>query len=503
MIVLDGSNLSLDALESICYSHDKVSLPEESWKTVQASFDYVQALSSRNKTVYGINTGFGKLANTMIEPDQLQSLQLNLIRSHAIATGEPLPFEIVKAAMVIRLNSLIKGYSGVSKELVQLLLDCINYNVYPYVPSIGSLGASGDLAPLAHIAQLLIGEGDCLLDQKKVSSHQILDSLSLHPVTLHPKEGLALINGTSVSAALMSIALIQIERILAAAISASVLSMEGYRANLDAFHASIHQAKLQVGQSIVAQLIRDIYQDSKLAGSAHRVQDPYSFRCIPQVIGPVLDAFHYCKTINQLEMNSATDNPLIFTDLDLVISGGNFHAEPISLTADFMSIALIPVGDISERRMNHLLNSSLSEDLPPFLAHSPGLHSGLMIAQYTAAALISKCKTLVYPATATSIPVSADQEDIVSQAPNACMKLLSITDCLARIVAIELMTGAQALEFRDLNAASQFGKKIHQLVRSQSAPLYEDRSLQQDIENLTNLIFSGCFLKELPFDAIL
>lgn len=502
MIILDGSNLSLDALESICFGQDKVSLQEDAWHTIEQSFEYVQSLTSRNKTVYGINTGFGKLANTLIEPDQLRSLQLNLIRSHAIATGEPLPFEIVKATMVIRLNSLIKGYSGVSKELVQLLLDCINYHVHPYVPSIGSLGASGDLAPLAHIALLLIGEGDCLLNQKRVPSLQILDSLNLRPVTLQPKEGLALINGTSVSTALMSIALIQIERILAASLSASVLSMEGYRANPDAFHASIHQAKLQVGQSIIAQLIRDIYQDSKLAGSSHRVQDPYSFRCIPQVVGPVLDAFHYCKTINQLEMNSATDNPLIFADQDLVISGGNFHAEPIGLTADFMSLALIPVGDISERRMNHLLNTNLSEDLPPFLAHSPGLHSGLMIAQYTAAALLSKCKTLAYPATATSIPVSADQEDIVSQAPNACMKLLSITDYLARIVAIELLTGAQALEFRDMHSVSQFGKKIHQLVRSQSAPLYEDRSLHQDIENLTHLIFSGCFLKELPFDAI-
>lgn len=502
MIILDGSNLSLDALESICYGHDKVSIHEESWQTIQQSYEYVQAITSHQKIVYGINTGFGKLANTLIEPEKLQALQLNLIRSHAIGTGDPLPFETVQAAMVIRLNSLIKGFSGVSKELVQLLLDCINYHVHPYVPSIGSLGASGDLAPLAHIALLLIGEGQCLLDQQKVNSLSILDSLNLHPVTLHPKEGLALINGTSVSTALMSVALIQIERILAASISASVLSMEGYCANPDAFHPLIHQAKIQVGQSVIAQLIRDMYQDSRLAGTSHRVQDPYSFRCIPQVMGPVLDAYHYCKTVNQLEMNSATDNPLIFTDQDLVISGGNFHAEPIALTADFMAMVLIPVGDISERRMNHLLNQNLSEDLPPFLAHSPGLHSGLMIAQYTAAALLSKCKTLVYPASATSVPVSADQEDVVSQAPNACMKLLSVTDCLARIVAIELLTSAQALEFRDINSISQFGKKIHQLVRSQSAPLYDDRSLHQDIENLTRLIFSGWFLKELPFDAI-
>jgi len=201
-------------------------------------------------------------------------------------------------------------------------------------------------------------------------------------------------------------------------------------------------------------------------------------------------------------MNSATDNHLIFTDQDLVISGGNFHAESVGLAADFMSMALVPLGDISERRMNHLLNSNLSEDLPPFLAHSPGLHSGLMIAQYTAAALLSKCKTLSYPATATSISVSADQEDVVSQAPNACAKLLSITDSLARIVAIELLISAQALEFRDYHAVSQYGKRTLQLVRSQSSPLYEDRSLHQDIDNLTNLIFSGCFLKELPFDVI-
>lgn len=502
MITLDGNNLSLDALERICYLHDKVSLSDSSWASIQASFEYVASLTSRNKTVYGINTGFGKLANTVIPSEQLRALQMNLIRSHAIGTGDPLPYEIAKAAMVIRLNSLIKGYSGVSKELIELILACINFNVYPYIPSIGSLGASGDLSPLAHFALLLIGEGFCLLDHKKVNSRDIFDSLNLSAVSLHPKEGLALINGTSVSTAMLSICLIQIERVLAAAISAAVLSMEGYRATLDAFHATIHQAKLQVGQSMIAQLIRDIYQDSKLAGSSHRVQDPYSFRCIPQVMGPVLDAYHYCKTINQLEMNSATDNPLIFTDQDLVLSGGNFHAESIGLAADFMSIAMVPLGDISERRMNHLLNSNLSEDLPPFLAHSPGLHSGLMIAQYTAAALLSKCKTLAYPATATSVSVSADQEDIVSQAPNACAKLLSITDSLARIVAIELLISAQALEFRDYNAVSQYGKRTLQLVRSQSSPLYEDRSLHQDIDNLTNLIFSGCFLKELPFDVI-
>lgn len=502
MIILDGNNLSLDALERICYLHDKVTLSDTSWESIQASFQYVESLTTRNKTVYGINTGFGKLANTLIPSEQLQALQINLIRSHAIGTGDPLPYEIAKAAMVIRLNSLIKGFSGVSKELVELILACINFNVYPYIPSIGSLGASGDLAPLAHFALLLIGEGSCLLNQKKVNSREIFDSLNLSPVSLHPKEGLALINGTSVSTAMLSICLIHIERVLAAAISAAVLSMEGYRANPDAFHATIHQAKLQVGQSLIAQLIRDIYQDSKLAGSSHRVQDPYSFRCIPQVMGPVLDAYHYCKTINQLEMNSATDNPLIFTDQDLVISGGNFHAESVGLAADFMSMALVPLGDISERRMNHLLNSNLSEDLPPFLAHSPGLHSGLMIAQYTAAALLSKCKTLSYPATATSISVSADQEDVVSQAPNACAKLLSITDSLARIVAIELLISAQALEFRDYHAVSQYGKRTLQLVRSQSSPLYEDRSLHQDIDNLTNLIFSGCFLKELPFDVI-
>ena len=502
-ILLDGETLSLSYLEDICYYNAKVTLSEKALGKVSESYHYLQSILQTEKVIYGINTGFGKLANTKIDANNLKELQTNLIRSHAVGLGDPLPYETAKATMVIRLNSLLKGVSGINPATIQLLTELINYNIYPTIPSIGSLGASGDLAPLAHLALVLMGEGTCQIRSQRISATDVLSSLSLSPIQLEAKEGLALINGTSVSTAMLSILLIQIKRLIAANFAACTLSLEAFEGCMDAFSGLIHSMKPQSGQRICAQLLVDNLADSLLVNSSGRVQDPYSFRCIPQVIGPVLDIYEYAKTINQLEMNSATDNPLIFAEDDQILSGGNFHAQPISLCADYLAIALQTVGEMSERRVNQFLDANLSGNLPAFLVDNPGLKSGFMIVQYTGAVLVSKNKILCYPASATSIAVSANQEDIVSQAPNSCSKLSEIMTNLSKIIAIEMLTAAQAIEFRDKEGLGKTGQLIYEKIRSVSKPVTEDRSLQYDIEDLAGLILQGSFQKELPFDVTL
>lgn len=502
-IILDGETLSLSYLEDICYQNAKITLSPHSLQQVNQSYDYLKELLTTERVVYGINTGFGKLASTKIDKSLLEELQVNLIRSHAVGLGDPLSYEVAKATMVIRLNSLLKGSSGIKPGTIHLLSELINFNVHPYIPSIGSLGASGDLAPLAHLALVLMGEGYCNIQTQKVSAIELLSSLNLKPIKLEAKEGLALINGTSVSTALLSILLIQMKRIIAASFAACTLSLEAFEGCMDAFSGLIHSMKPQAGQRISAQILQDNLADSRLVNSSGRVQDPYSFRCIPQVLGPVLDIFEYAKVINQLEMNSATDNPLIFPEEDKILSGGNFHAQPIALCADYLAIALQTVGEMSERRVNQFLDVNLSGNLPAFLIDQPGLKSGLMIVQYTDAALVSRNKILCYPASATSIPVSANQEDIVSQAPNSCAKLADVMTNLAKIIAIEMLTAAQAIEFRDATKLGATGQKIYEKIRTISKPLTEDRSLQHDIEDLSRLILLGSFQKELPFDVTL
>lgn len=501
--ILDGETLSLSYVEDICFQNSKIALSSLALTKVKESYDYLQNLLTTDKVVYGINTGFGKLSSTKIEKNLLEDLQTNLIRSHAVGLGDPLPYEVAKATMVIRLNSLLKGASGIKLDTINLLAELINFNVYPTIPSIGSLGASGDLAPLAHLALVLMGEGYCNIRAQKISALEVLNSLSLTPIKLGAKEGLALINGTSVSTAMLSVLLIQIKRIIAATFAACTLSLEAFEGCMDAFSGLIHSMKPQAGQRVSAQILQDNLTDSKLVNSSGRVQDPYSFRCIPQVLGPVLDIFEYAKAINQLEMNSATDNPLIFPDDNQILSGGNFHAQPISLCADYLAIALQTVGEMSERRVNQFLDANLSGNLPAFLIDQPGLKSGFMIVQYTDAALVSRNKILCYPASATSIPVSANQEDLVSQAPNSCAKLSEIVSHLAKIIAIEMLTAAQAIEFREAGKLGKTGKKIYEKIRSISKPLTEDRSLQNDIEDLSHLILLGSFQKELPFDVTL
>jgi histidine ammonia-lyase len=434
--------------------------------------------------------------------DRLSELQENLIRSHAVSVGKPLSEDIVRAMMLVRMNTLIKGYSAIRFDTVKLIQDLLNQQIYPWVPENGSLGASGDLSPLAHLALILMGEGFVMEANKRIPAIDKLSRLGLSSVKLMPKEGLALINGTSLSSGWFSILLLRTRNILYSALSAILLSLEAHGACKAAFSGLIHTVKPHSGQRMLAQIISDSLEDSQLIDSSERVQDPYSFRCIPQIIGPVLDIFEYAKNVNQIEINSATDNPLVFPEQDQVLSGGNFHAQSIAFPADFLSIALQVLGEISERRINHLLDPNLNPPLSPFLAKDPGLQSGLMIMQYTCAALISQNKTLVYPASATSIPVSGNQEDLVSQAPNACHKLEQILHNLSQIISMELIASAQALDQRGVEKAGKVAQNIYQKVRSKVSLATTDRSLSDEIMSLAEEVMKGSLSSVLPFDII-
>ncbi len=502
MIPIDGHSLTLKEIEDIALHYQCVSIAEQAWSKMKESSDYIETILHQEKIVYGINTGFGKLATTAIPMDKLRALQENLVRSHAVSVGKPLSEDIVRAMMLIRMNTLIKGYSGVRHDTIKLMQTLLNQQVYPWIPETGSLGASGDLSPLAHLALVLMGEGYVLDGEgKRISSAEKLRQLQLESVKLMPKEGLALINGTSLSSAWLSVLLIQTKNLLYAALSAMVLSMEAYAGCKSAFSGLLHTVKPHSGQRMIAQIIYDSLEDSKLIDSTDRVQDPYSFRCYPQVIGPLLDIYEYCKNANQIEINAATDNPLIFQDQEQVLSGGNFHAQAIAFPADFLAIALQVLGEISERRINHLLDPHLNESLTPFLAQDPGVQSGLMIVQYTCAALVSQNKTLVYPASATSIPVSGNQEDLVSQAPNACWKLEKMIKNLNRIVAMELIVASQALDQRDVAKAGIVGRQVYDKVRCYSKASSEDRSLSDEMMSLATEISKGIFSSSLPFEV--
>lgn len=502
MILIDGHSLTLKEIEEIGLRYQCVSISDPAVSLMKQSSSYIEKLLSTDEIVYGINTGFGKLSNTIIPMDRLGELQENLIRSHAVSVGDAFSEDIIRAMMLIRMNTLIKGYSAIRFETVKLLQDLLNQQIYPWIPQFGSLGASGDLSPLAHLALILMGEGYVMEAGKRVSSAEKLTRLGLNPVSLMPKEGLALINGTSLSSGWFSILLLRTRNILYAALSAILLSLEAHCACKAAFSGLIHTVKPHSGQRMLAQIISDSLEDSQLIDSSGRVQDPYSFRCIPQIIGPILDIFEYAKNVNQIEINSATDNPLVFPEHNQVLSGGNFHAQSIAFPADFLSIALQVLGEISERRINHLLDPNLNSPLSPFLAKDPGLQSGLMIMQYTCAALVSQNKTLVFPASATSVPVSGNQEDLVSQAPNACFKLESILKNLSQIISMELICSAQALDQRGVDKAGRVARGIYQKVRSKVVYATADRSLSDEIMSLSAEVISGSFSSSLPFDII-
>ncbi len=456
----------------------------------------VERILAEDRVVYGVTTGFGLLATTRIPLDQVRKLQLNLIRSHAVGVGEPLPRDVVRAAMLLRTSTIAKGYSGVRTEVLETLCELLNADLVPWVPSRGSLGASGDLAPSAHLVLAMMGEGEFLtVGGERVPAGPVLAAAGIAPITLEAKEGLSLLNGTQFMAAIACLAVTDGEALLDSADVVGAMSLEGLRGSVGPFEERIQHLRPIPGQLLTAAHVRALCTDSEIILShlnCDKVQDAYSIRCIPQVHGACRDALRWLREVAEVEIESVTDNPLIFPDTGEVISAGNFHGEPLALALDLAAMSLSEIGSISERRTFRMLTASLSE-LPPFLTADSGLNNGYMIAQYTAAALVSENKVLCHPASVDSIPSSGDQEDHVSMGMTAAFKLLQVTRNVYSVLAIEALCAAQAI---DLLAPLKPGvgtAAAHAVVRGLATHLVEDRYLAPEIEAVAGAVQEGRF----------
>ena len=493
-MLIQPGRLTLDQLQTIHADVQKLELPASARKAIQASAKVVQAAADGDAPVYGVNTGFGKLANQRISKAQLDTLQLNLIRSHCVGVGEPLNPQVVRLMLALKAASLARGHSGVREVVVDSLLAVYNAGLVPYVPSQGSVGASGDLAPLAHMTLALLGEGAMLKDGKAVPALAALQEAGIAPLKLGAKEGLALINGTQTSTALAVHALLAFEPVLEAALVIGALTVDAARGSDGPFDPRIHALRGQPGQIDVAQYYRALLKGSEIRHSHldgdDRVQDPYSLRCQPQVVGACLDQMRHAALVLVREANAVTDNPLVFPEDGMMISGGNFHAEPVALAADGMALALAEVGAIAERRIAMLIDSSVSR-LPPFLTADAGLNSGFMIAHVTAAALASENKSLAHPASVDSLPTSANQEDHVSMATFAARRLQAMISNTAYILGIELLAAAQGIEFLRPLQSSGVLEQAHALLRQHVPAMAQDRFLAPDIEHATGLVRNG------------
>ncbi|GJM08511.1 MAG: histidine ammonia-lyase [Lysobacteraceae bacterium] len=447
------------------------------------------------RVVYGVNTGFGLLANTKIAPEQLEQLQSNLVLSHSTGVGEPINDDVVRLIMVLKISSLSGGHSGVAPEIVDALCTLVEKEVYPLIPSQGSVGASGDLAPLAHLAAVLLGYGKARIEGKVVSASEALAHAGLEPVTLGPKAGLALLNGTQVSTALALAGLFAIENAFAAAIVAGAMSVDAAKGSDTPFDARIHQVRRHQGQRSVAKALRELLQTSEIRQShigCEHVQDPYCLRCQPQVMGACLDMLNYAAGRLQDEANSVTDNPLVFPEDGDVLSGGNFHAEPVALVADALALVACEIASISERRTAMLVDPHMS-GLPAFLVRNGGVNSGFMIAQVTAAALCSENKMMAHPASVDSIPTSANQEDHVSMATHGARRLSPMAANSAAVVGIELLSAAQALDFHQPLKTSPALVTVHQQIRQWVEHYDADRFFAPDLEVIQAKVLAGCF----------
>ena len=492
-IEINNKSLSLELLRNILTEDIAISLSKGTKEKITHSSKYVINKSEGNDSIYGINTGFGNLANVKIDKSDLNKLQRNLVSSHAVGVGELLPNKIVKLIIVLKIYALAQGYSGASLVLVERLCEFINLELYPCIPSKGSVGASGDLAPLAHLSQALIGEGYVNYKGVKLSASKALAKSNLKPIELGPKEGLALLNGTQVSTAIALNAYFETENLFLSAIISGALTLEAIKGSITPFDERIHEARGQKGQIDVAKELSKLIDGSEILKShanCDRIQDPYSVRCQPQVMGACLDSIRYIASILSIEANAVTDNPLVFADDNEIISGGNFHAEPVALVADQLAVAIAEMGSISERRSALLVDSNLS-GLPPFLIKKSGLNSGFMIHQVTAAALVSENKLFAHPASVDSIPTSANQEDHVSMATHAAYRLINMNENLSYILAIELLSASQGIEFHKPLKTSSLLQKALAEVRTFSEPIEDDRSLANEIEALSGALIQG------------
>jgi histidine ammonia-lyase len=486
-VVIDGNSLTIEQVAAVACDRARVSLAPHARQRVALTRAVVDGLVARGAVAYGVTTGFGKLSEIAIPPDRLAELQVNLVRSHAAGVGDLLPEREVRAMMLLRANVVSKGYSGARADLAVLLLDMLNAGLYPPVPEQGSVGASGDLAPLAHLARSLIGEGELTSGDAHGEAADMLRRAGLAPVTLASKEGLTLINGTQCHTAIGALALVDAHRLWRTAHVAGAMSLEALLGTPVAFDARIQDVRGQLGQAASAAYLRELLSDSEIRESHRngdpRVQDAYALRCMPQVHGPVLDAIDFAAGVIGRELNAATDNPLVFESGDL-LSGGNFHGQAVGMVLDFLAIALTNLATISERRIDRLVHPDLNQGLPPFLTRDAGVNSGFMMAQVTAASLASECKVLSHPATVDTIPTDGSKEDVVPMSMTAATKLRRVVRNVQYVLAIELMCAAQGVDYRAPLRPGRGVAQAHAAVRRLVAPLERDRVLSGDIERL-------------------
>ena len=499
-IEFSPGQLTLVNLRAIALGDASLSLDPSCRPAVEAGAATIAGIVAAGQTVYGVNTGFGKLAQTKIEDARLADLQRNIVLSHAAGTGPLLDDGAVRLTLALKVLSLARGHSGVRWELIEALVRLIEHKVYPCIPSKGSVGASGDLAPLAHMSAVLLGVGEARVDGKIVTAAEALARAGLEPIELAPKEGLALLNGTQVSTALALLGLFAAEDAFAAAIVAGAMSVDAALGSDAPFDERLQALRGQAGQMVVAGALRRLLDGSEIRHShldCDRVQDPYSLRCQPQVMGACLDQLRNSADILAIEAAAVTDNPLVFPDTGEVLSGGNFHAEPVAMASDVLALSIAEIGALSERRIALLIDSNLS-GLPPFLTSDPGLNSGFMMAQVTAAALASENKSLAHPASVDSLPTSANQEDHVSMATYAARRLGDMADNTAGIVAIELLAAAQGLDFRKPLSTSPALSPAYEAIRAVAPALEGDRFMAPDIAAVKQLVIDGVFA---PFAA--
>ncbi len=497
MLELDGQKLSLEQITAVAERMEAVTLSASARERMRASRVTVERIIAEERVVYGVNTGFGKLSDLRIAPEELRALQLNLVRSHSCGVGAPLSEAETRVMMLLRANVLAVGLSGARPIIAETLLAMLERGVHPLIPEKGSVGASGDLAPLAHLALSCIGEGEAFYEGTRMGSAEAMRRAGIEPLQLEAKEGLALLNGTQALTAVGALALFRARRLARIADVAGAMSLEALRGTPAAFDERIHAARPHRGQGAVAAHLRELLEESEIRASHMendpRVQDAYSLRCMPQVHGAVRDALEHACSCVEIETGSATDNPLVFAETSEVISGGNFHGAPLALALDYASIALCSLGNISERRAERLVNPDMNEGLPAFLTAHPGTSSGLMIAQVTAVALLNEMKVLAHPASVDNLPTSGGKEDHVSMGMTAATKLRSIVECAEHVVAIELLAAAEGLEYRAPLQPGRGVRRAHEAVRRHVPPLTCDRPLSADIQNIAVAIRRGEF----------
>jgi len=497
MITLKGQQLTLQQITDIAEGREEVVLADEARVRVEQARAVVQEIVTQGRTVYGVNTGFGKLSDVSIDRADLIQLQLNLVRSHSVGLGEPLSEPEARAMLLLRANVLAAGFSGARPLVIETLIAMLQKRMTPVIPEKGSVGASGDLAPLAHLALAAIGEGEVFYKGERLPAEVALERAKIAPLRLEVKEGLALLNGTQAMGAVGALALHRAEQLVRLADVAGAMTVEALRGTPVAFDERIHAARPHAGQSAVAAHLRELMQDSAIRQSHlvndPRVQDAYSLRCMPQVHGAIRTALDHAKQVVEIESGSATDNPLVFSETGEVLSGGNFHGAPLALVFDYAAIALTDLMSITERRIDRLVNPDSNEGLPPFLTSQPGISSGFMMMQVTAVALLNEAKVLAHPASIDNVPTDGGKEDHVSMGMTCATKLRAIVRLAEMATAIELMTAAQALEHHAPLAPGRGVKQAYEIVRRHVPPLTQDRAMAGDIEKLTSAIIRGDF----------